>query len=100
MGNERDRTVAQNRKADRDDAMVAVFSSSNHDAEMESLAIKGVLDANEIPAMIVGPRVLPNLEFQVQVPEHLAAQARQTIEDARKGGRRAAQDAEAQSEVH
>jgi hypothetical protein len=99
MGNERERTVAQNKKADEDDAMVAVFSSSNHDAEMESLAIKGVLDANEIPAVIVGPHVLPNLEFQVQAPRHLARQAKQVIEEARKGGRQAAQDAESQSEV-
>ncbi|HWF08500.1 MAG TPA: hypothetical protein VG297_08545 [Bryobacteraceae bacterium] len=99
MGNERDRTVEQNRKADEGDAMVAVFSSSNHDGEMESLAIKGVLDANEIPAVVVGPHVLPNLEFQVQVPQQFAAQATQVIEDARKGGRQAAQEAESQSEV-
>ncbi len=66
----------------RDEDLVAVFSSSNHDAEMEALAIKGVLDANGIPAMVVGPHVLPNLEFQVQVPQHLLAQARQIINTA------------------
>ena len=32
-----------------------VFSSSNHDGEMEAMAIKGLLDSNDIPAMIVGP---------------------------------------------
>jgi hypothetical protein len=81
-----------------DEGMTPVFSSSNHDAEMEAMAIKGVLDSNNIPAMIVGPHVLPTLEFQVQVPQHLLAQARQLIREARQGGRRAASEAEAASE--
>lgn len=81
-----------------DEAMTPVFSSSNHDAEMEAMAIKGVLDANEIPAMIVGPHVLPTLEFQVQVPEHLLDLARQVLREARQDGRRAADEAEAATE--
>ena len=78
--------------------MVAVFSSSNHDGEMEAMAVKGVLDSNKIPAMIVGPHMLPNLAFQVQVPEHLLETARQLIKDARQGGRKAAAEAEAFTE--
>jgi hypothetical protein len=78
--------------------MVPVFSSSNHDGEMEAMAIKGLLDANDIPAMIVGPHVLPTLEFQVQVPTDLLEKARQTIREARQGGRQAASEAEAQTE--
>ena len=81
-----------------DEGMTPVFSSSNHDAEMEALAIKGVLDSNGVPAMIVGPSLLPNLEFQVQVPEHLLTQARQLIREARQGGRRAADEGEAATE--
>jgi hypothetical protein len=81
-----------------DEGMTPVFSSSNHDAEMEAMAIKGVLDSNNIPAMIVGPHVLPTLEFQVQVPQHLLAQARQLIREARQGGRRAASEGEAATE--
>jgi hypothetical protein len=81
-----------------DEGMTPVFSSSNHDAEMEAMAIRGVLDSNGIPAMIVGPSVLPTLEFQVQVPEHLLAQARQLIREARQGGRRAADEGEAETE--
>lgn len=65
-----------------DEDLVAVFSSSNHDAELEALAVKGVLDASGIPAVVVGPHVLPNLEFQVQVPEHLLEEARQIIKSA------------------
>jgi hypothetical protein len=81
-----------------DESMVPVFSSSNHDGEMEAMAIKGVLDSNSIPAMIVGPSVLPTLEFQVQVPAHLLKEARQAIREARQGGRQAADEAEAQTE--
>jgi hypothetical protein len=91
MANERERTV-------KDDAMVSVFSSSNHDAEMEALAIKGALESAGISAVVIGPHVLPNLDFQVQVPEHLADDARSLIKDGAKGGRRAAQEAEAESE--
>jgi hypothetical protein len=81
-----------------DESMVPVFSSSNHDGEMEAMAIKGVLDSNSIPAMIVGPSVLPTLEFQVQVPANLLQEARQVIREARQGGRQAADEAEAQTE--
>ena len=81
-----------------DESMVAVFSSSNHDAEMEASAIQGVLESNEIPAMIVGSHMIPSLEVQVQVPEHMLVQARQAIREAREGGRRAASEAEAETE--
>lgn len=78
--------------------MLPVFSSSNYDAEMEAMAVKGVLDANDIPAILVGPHVLPMLEFQVQVPEHLLDQARQLLRDSRQGGRKAADESESETE--
>jgi hypothetical protein len=81
-----------------DTAMTPVFSSSNHDAEMEAMAIKGLLDSSGIPAEIVGSHVLPTLEFQVQVPQDLLARARQTIREARQDGRNAADEAEAATE--
>jgi hypothetical protein len=81
-----------------DEPMVPVFSSSNHDAETEAAAIQGVLESNDIPAMVVGSRVLPNLEIQVQVPEHLLEQAQQLIREARQDGRRSADEAEAATE--
>jgi hypothetical protein len=90
--------MANDTEALPDEGMTPVFSSSNHDAEMEAMAIKGVLDSNDIPAMIVGPHVLPTLEFQVQVPEHLLALAQQMIREARQGGRQAAEEAEAATE--
>lgn len=69
-----------------DEALVPVFSSSNHDGEMEAMTIKGILEANGIPALIAGPQVLPNLEFQVQVPEHMLAKAETVITEARAAG--------------
>jgi hypothetical protein len=90
--------MAKDNEPRPDEGMTPVFSSSNHDAEMEAMAIKGVLDANDVPAMIVGPSVLPNLEFQVQVPQHLLTRARQVIREARQGGRKAAVEGEAATE--
>ena len=78
--------------------MVAVFSSSNHDAEMEVMNIKAMLEASGVEAMIVGPAVLPNLEFQVQVSEELAEKAQALIAEAKAAGPEAAAEAEAQSE--
>jgi hypothetical protein len=78
--------------------MVAVFSSSNHDAEMEVMTIKGMLEASGVPAMVVGPHVLPNLEFQVQVSQELAGKAQDLIAEARAAGPAAAAEAEALTE--
>jgi hypothetical protein len=81
-----------------DEAMVPAFSSSNHDGESEALIIKGILDASGVPAVIVGPSVLPNLEFQVQVPEHMLGEAQRLIDEARAAGPAAALEAEKASE--
>jgi hypothetical protein len=78
--------------------MVPAFSSSNHDAESEALIVKGILDANGVPAIIAGPTILPNLEFQVQVPEHMLGEAQRLIEEARQAGSSAAVEAEEASE--
>jgi hypothetical protein len=77
---------------------VAVFSSSNHDGEMEAMTIKGILDSEGVPAWIVGPSVLPNLEFQVQVPAELAERAQMMIDEARAAGPAAAVEGERLSE--
>jgi hypothetical protein len=78
--------------------VVAVFSSSNHDAEMEATAIKGMLESNGIEALVVGPSVIPSLEFQVQVPRQQAEEASRLIEEARAAGPDAAAEAEAATE--
>jgi len=81
-----------------DEGMAAAWSSSNHNGEMEAMAIKGVLESNGIPAMIVGPQMLPNLEFQVQVPEHLLGEAARMIREALQAGPAAAAEAELRTE--
>lgn len=81
-----------------DESLVPVFSSSNHDGETEAMIIKGILEASGVPAMVVGPQTLPNLEFQVQVPEHMLGEAQRLIDEARAGGSAAAAEAEALTE--
>ena len=81
-----------------DERMVPAFSSSNHDAESEALIVKGILDANGVPAIVTGPTILPNLEFQVQVPEHMLGEAQRLIEEARAAGASAAVEAEEATE--
>jgi hypothetical protein len=80
------------------ESFVAVWSSSNHDGEMEAMSIRGLLEANDIPCMVVGPQVLPSLEFQVQVPAHVRKEAEMLIGQARKVGRQAASEDEAETE--
>jgi len=45
--------------------MVTLFSSSNHDGEQEALAIHSLLESEGIPSVMVGPSVIPSLEFRV-----------------------------------
>jgi hypothetical protein len=78
--------------------MIAVFSSSNHDAEMEAENIRAMLEAGGVSAVVAGPHVLPSLEFQVQVPEEEAERAQALIAEARAAGPEAAAEAEAQGE--
>jgi hypothetical protein len=78
--------------------MVTLFSSSNHDAEMEANSIRALLDANGIPSLVVGPSVIPSLEFQVQVPRVSLEAAEELLREAREAGPEAASEAEAASE--
>ena len=80
------------------EAMVVAFSSSNFDGELEAMSVKNVLDANNIPTILSGPHVMPNLPFQVQVPAHLLGQAEEILRAARQDGRRAADEGEAATE--
>lgn len=80
--------------------LVPVFSSSNHDGEMEAVTIKGILEASDIPAILVGPSSIPSLEFQVQVPESRLDEARAILAEARSAGPKAAMEAELEFERH
>ena len=79
--------------------MVTLFSSSNHDGEQEALAIHSVLESEGIPSVVIGPSVIPSLEFQVQVPRQHLEEAQKIIADARAAGPAAAEEAEAAEEA-
>ncbi len=90
--------MAQGAEQDDDLEMVTLFSSSAHDAEMEAGNIHQLLEANGIPSVIVGPSVLPVVEFQVQVPLEQADEARRLVVEAEDAGPEAAAEAEAETE--
>jgi hypothetical protein len=79
--------------------MVTLFSSQNHDAEMEAMALHSLLEANGIESAVVGPSTIPSVEFQVQVPKSQAEAAERVMTEAREAGPAAADEAEAASEV-
>jgi hypothetical protein len=78
--------------------MVPVFSSSNHDGEMEAMNVQGILDANGIESMLIGPSTIPSLEFQVQVSKGDLEAARRILVEGQAAGPTAAAEAEAASE--
>jgi hypothetical protein len=79
--------------------MVTLFSSSNHDAEMEVTAISTMLQAAGIATFVVGPSTIPSLEFQVQVPRDQLGEAKRLLEEAKLAGPEAAAEAEAAEEA-
>jgi hypothetical protein len=78
--------------------MVPVFSSSNHDAEMEAMALHALLESNGLESAVVGTSTLPVVEFQVQVPRTQVPDAEKIMEEARAMGPAGAEEAEAESE--
>ena len=79
--------------------MVTLWSSSAVTAESEADVIRGVLDSNGIPAMVVGAAQYPNLGFEVRVPRGKVVEAEELIAAAQEGGPAAAEAAEAESEM-
>lgn len=78
--------------------MVPIFSSMNHDAEMEAMALHSLLEANGIESAVVGPSSIPSVEFQVQVPRSQMEEAEKVLAEARAAGPAAAEEAEAATE--
>lgn len=73
--------------------LVTVFRSDEHTAEMEALAIQGLLEAAGIPAVLVGTAVLPVLPFEVRVPKARQQEAERLIAESQLSGPQAAEDA-------
>lgn len=78
---------------------VTIFrSEANTTAEMEAFAIRSILEANGIDAVVVGNSALPNLAFEVRVPKEVEEQARAVLAEARAAGPAAAEEAEQAAE--
>ena len=68
-------------------------------ADVESDVIKGVLETNGIPVMVVGANQYPVLGYEVRVPRGKVKEAEELIAQAQEGGAQAADEAEAESEL-
>jgi hypothetical protein len=79
--------------------MVPLFSDSGAHAEMEAVAIQGILEASEIPSTLYGSSTLPVTEFSVNVPKDRFDEAQRVLEEARAAGPAAAEEGERESEA-
>ena len=78
--------------------MVSLYTSQTIDAEPEADVIRGILEANGIPALVVRAMGFPPLGFEVQVPQARLEEARRIIAEQQAAGPEAAAEAEAASE--
>jgi hypothetical protein len=60
--------------------MVTLWNSGAMNAEIEADMIRGVLESNGIPVMVVGASQYPNLPFEVRVPRGRLKEAEELIE--------------------
>ena len=79
--------------------MIPVFSETGATAEIEWLAVQGVLEANAIPFAVSGTPTLPAVEFVVSVPRARFEEARRVLAEAEASGPAAAEEAERESEA-
>jgi len=54
-------------------------------SEMETLSVKTLLEANGIQVMVVGASQMPNLPYELLVPESQLQDAIQVIKDSQQG---------------
>ena len=78
--------------------MVTLWTSNGVSAEIEADMIRGVLESNDIPVMVVGASQYPNLPVEVRVPRGKVKEAEELIEQAQASGPDAASEAEAETE--
>jgi hypothetical protein len=82
-------------------SLATVFRSAGYAGETEAMLVRGMLEANAVPAFITGvegmpePYKLPAREICVQVPLDRQHEAEQLIADALDAGPAAADQAEA-----
>ena len=78
--------------------MTSVFLSAAPEAELLATQIRCILDAHNIPSVMVSGSVFPNLPFEIRVPKSHLEEARQVIAEAEEAGPTAADEAELESE--
>jgi len=76
----------------------ATVDSSNIDAEVEADMIRGVLDSNGIPTLLMGELAISQPRLPVLVPRGKVMEARRLIEEAQAAGPAAAAAGELASE--
>ncbi len=77
---------------------MVTLPSGSVSTEMEADMIRGVLDANGIPSLLVAAAEFPPLGYEVKVPRGLLREAAELVEQARAAGPEAAAEAEAETE--
>src|SRR5260370_42427352 len=70
--------------------LVTLWTSNGVSAEIEADMIRGVLESNGIPVMVVGASQYPNLPIEVRVPRGKVREAEKLIEQAQAAGAEAA----------
>src|ERR1035441_7473304 len=80
--------------------MVTLWSSTTVMAEVEADMIRGVLESNGIPVMVVGASQYPVLGFEVKVPRGKVKEAEELIDQAEAAGPGGAPEAEAGNGKH
>ncbi len=78
--------------------LVTVFVSDAPEAELLATQIRSILDAQEIPSVLVSGTMFPSLPYEVRVPQDRLEDARNAIAAAEEAGPEAAEEAERQSE--
>ncbi len=73
-------------------------SEGSSTAEFEATGIKTLLEANDIPAVVLGDVVLPSLPFEVRVAKKDMERARELIKEFTESGPEAAEQAELEGE--
>src|SRR5580658_9977064 len=76
-----------------------IFHADGTLAEVESMEIKNLLEANGIAAVVVGNSVLPTMSFEVRVAHDQVERAREVVNEAQAGGPLAAEEAEERFEA-
>jgi hypothetical protein len=72
-----------------------IFHADGTLAEVESMEIKNLLEANGVAAVLVGNSVLPTMSFEVRVARDQVERAREVLNEAQAAGPVAAEEAEA-----